>query len=157
MGRELRRVPPDWQHPRDDKGHLIPLMAGYSEHLAEWELGALRWAEGLQNDYRGGWEPIADKDQVAYPTWESWSGERPDPKDYMLPDADEGELTHCQAYEDTSNGTPLSPVFATPEECAQWCADNWVSAFGRESADYDWWIGVLRDGRFSGPVVTVPA
>jgi len=30
MGREVRRVPSDWDHPKDSKGHYIPL------HEPEW-------------------------------------------------------------------------------------------------------------------------
>lgn len=49
-----------------------------------------------------------------------------------------------QMWSTTSEGQPISPVFATAEECARWCADNGVSAFGVWTADYDWWLKVCH-------------
>jgi hypothetical protein len=69
----------------------------------------------------------------------------PDKRDYM-PDWPEEQRTHYMMYEDTSEGTPISPAFATPEELAQWLVDNGASAFAGETASYDAWLRIARGG-----------
>ena len=49
-------------------------------------------------------------------------------------------------WETTSEGSPISPVFETPEELARWLADTNASAFGREGASYESWLGMIRGG-----------
>jgi len=49
-------------------------------------------------------------------------------------------------YETTSEGTPISPAFATPEELAQWLADNGASSFGSSTASYESWLRVAKGG-----------
>ena len=39
MGREVRKVPGDWQHPKDEKGHYIPLFDEYKKTLPMGRLG----------------------------------------------------------------------------------------------------------------------
>lgn len=142
MGRKVRMVPPDWQHPKNAEGHPIPLYDGpFSERLAEWREGKAKWDEGLIPDYRGGWEPKGDRDY----SYEEWDGAEPKPEEYM-PDFAPGAATHFMMYEDTSEGTPISPAFATPEELARWLADNNASAFGGMTATYEQWLATCRRG-----------
>lgn len=49
-------------------------------------------------------------------------------------------------YENTSEGTPISPVFETPEALARWLADNNASAFGGMGATYEQWLATCREG-----------
>ena len=49
-------------------------------------------------------------------------------------------------YEDTSEGTPISPAFQTPEELAHWLADTNASAFGNDGASYEAWLRIARGG-----------
>ena len=42
-----------------------------------------------------------------------------------------------QLWETTSEGSPLTPVFATPEDLAHYCADNNVSSFGNRGESYE--------------------
>jgi hypothetical protein len=51
-----------------------------------------------------------------------------------------------QMWETCSEGSPISPVFETPEELARWLADTNASAFGSEGASYDNWLGMIREG-----------
>lgn len=90
MGREVRRVPPDWVHPTDEKGSHIPM---FSRTLAQRTADAVEWSE-----------------------------EPPDSSTYWPEFGD--RATHFQIYEDVSEGTPISPVKATPEELARWLADT---------------------------------
>ena len=136
MGREVRRVPANWQHPKDElTGRYKPLYSGecYAQSAAEFMEKAN--AEGLQ-------EAI------------DWHGQAPDKNDYM-PDWPESERTHYMMYEDTSEGTPISPAFATPEELARWLADTGASAFGDSTASYEAWLRVANGG-YAPSVVYTP-
>lgn len=115
MGRELRMVPANWEHPRDEHGY-IPLMPG------EWFASVHKeWLESDQ-DYN---EPTADE---FMPNWAT------------------EQRTHFMMYEDTSEGTPLSPAFATAEELARWLADTNASAFADMTATYDQWLRTINRG-----------
>mgnify|MGYP001604300772 CR=1 FL=1 len=126
MGREIRRVPKDWQHPKDERtGEYKPLLgSSYSEDAADFMKMANE--KGLQEavDYHG---------------------DAPDRDDYM-PEWPEAERTHLMMYEDTSEGTPISPAFETPEALARWLADNGASAFGSCTATYEEWLSTCRGG-----------
>jgi hypothetical protein len=145
MGRQVRRVPPNWEHPRGVGGTgFRPLMAGpFSERLSEWDEEAAQWERGLMRSYREGlaWESKGDRDY----TYAEYAGERPVATDYM-PEWPEDVATHLMMYEDTSEGTPISPPFATPEQLAHWLTDNGASAFGVSTATYEQWLSACRRG-----------
>lgn len=155
MGRKVRRVPANWQHPiewhaankaivRGRPYSFRPLFgSNYSREVSEWDEGAAKWAEGLKADWNGGWVAL-DEEQRGM-TYAGWAGERPVPEDYM-PDWPDAERTHFQMYETTSEGTPISPVMESPEALAQWLADSGASAFARETASYEAWLRVARGG-----------
>lgn len=56
------------------------------------------------------------------------------------PLADEG----FQLWETTSEGSPVSPVFATIEELCEWCAVN-ATTFGRDRATAEQWRKMLDE------------
>ena len=143
MGREVRRVPADWQHPMNGNGQHAPLFDGYNAAVREWDEGAAKWAQGLGSDYNGGWEPLSESARGM--TYAEWSGGRPKQSDYM-PDWPESERTHFMMYESTTEGTPISPAFATPEELARWLADTNASAFADQGASYEGWLRVCKGG-----------
>lgn len=143
MGREVRRVPADWQHPRYTKedaersaliGRLKPLYPGerYTQRVKEWDEAVA--SRGLQGAIE-------------------WCGNPPNRDDFM-PDWPEAERTHLMMYEDTSEGTPISPAFATPEELARWLADNGASAFGNSGASYEQWLATCRGAWAPSMVLT---
>lgn len=82
---------------------------------------------------------------MKYARYTDWAGPRPSPDDYM-PDWPEDQRTHLMMYEDTTEGTPISPAFATPEELARWLADTGASAFGNMTATYEQWLATCREG-----------
>ncbi len=49
-----------------------------------------------------------------------------------------------QMWETTSEGSPISPVFSTPEELAHWLADNKASSFGGNTASYIQWLNMIK-------------
>jgi hypothetical protein len=143
MGREIRRVPADWQHPKDEgrRGNgYKPLRDGsWAKAVAEWDRENAAWERGERPDYH------ADDGTAEAQHFDQWHGQRPYSGDYM-PDWPESERTHYQMYEDATEGTPISPVFATAEECARWCADNGASIFGHMTATYEDWLTIASGG-----------
>jgi len=49
-------------------------------------------------------------------------------------------------WETTSEGSPISPVFGTPEALAHWLADNGASSFGSQEATYEEWLKMIGVG-----------
>jgi predicted acyl esterase len=140
MGREVRRVPANWQHPLDKNGHYVPLFDGadYQDRADEWDNDYKDWSEG--------WRPEYCKDPASRAmTCEEYFGDRPN-RDRYMPTWTEAEATHYQMYETCSEGTPISPVFETPEALAHWLADNNASACGYQTASYDGWLRVALGG-----------
>lgn len=156
MGREIRRVPPDWQHPTigdlyepgyeprgyEDRSRLHPQYdKNYDDAAKEWLAEAILWSEGKHPGQAKGY----GRTSVYY--WE-YAGGPPDEYYYragawaFTPE----QATHYQMYEDTTEGTPISPVFATPEEVARYCADHNVSAFAGQTASYESWLRIARGG-----------
>jgi hypothetical protein len=153
MSREVRMVPPDWQHPTEwgkdwrtgqpKLRHVALLDGDYDEAASEWDREAAQWEAGYVRDYfnRG----YKAKDETHEGSYAEWAGDRPNPGHYMPKFAPE-TATHLMMYETTSEGTPISPAFATPEELARWLADNNASAFGSDGATYEQWLRVCRGG-----------
>lgn len=65
----------------------------------------------------------------AYDEWESY--EPPDGKGYQL-------------WETTSEGSPVSPVFSSAEELANWCEDN-ATVFGGSKTTKDRWLKMFSE------------
>lgn len=127
MGREVRRVPANWQHPKDE-------LTGRYKPLYPREFYEARAQEFMEKVNAEGLQAAID-----------WCGQPPNAEDYM-PNWPDSERTHLMMYEDTSEGTPISPAFATPEELARWLADTGASAFGGQTASYEGWLRVAQDG-----------
>jgi hypothetical protein len=119
MGREVRMVPPDWQHPKNKDGYYVPLH----EHMP---YNADEITEGI----RDGW---LDSDPPHYGCG-------------VMPQWAENERTHFQMYETCSEGTPISPVMETKEELARWLADSGASAFADLTATYEQWLATIEQG-----------
>ena len=77
--------------------------------------------------------------------WDEGDGARPDADNYM-PRWTDAERTHYIMYEITSEGTPITPNFATLEELARWLKYSNSSAFGDDRASYQGWLRVASGG-----------
>jgi hypothetical protein len=99
LNREVRRVPRDYEPPRDERGRPHPCFdAFYEVALREWGVGRERWNSGDDPDREG----------RSY-TWEEWHGDAPDP-DYHYPGerwSEDAEMG-IRMYETTTEGTPIS-------------------------------------------------
>ncbi len=145
MGREVRRVPRTWKHPRDEKGAFVPLH--YQKFHGEYEYFRNAWECGMTQDY-GSEDPRALKpkdERYDTETYAEYAGPLPTPESYM-PDWLDYERTHIQMYEDTTEGTPISPAMKTPEELERWLADNNASSFGAMGETYEQWLATIKAG-----------
>ena len=112
----IRRVPAGWEHPEhaDEQQHT------FGEHVPmnpePWSEALDEWRDDEENSLR-----MLTGDEELNPTTYS---PPPDPVNHM-PETDEPK-THFQLYEEVSYGTPLSPVFAAPEEIVDWMAGKYV-------------------------------
>ncbi len=145
MGREVRRVPPNWEHPKHPEGDHIPLRDGFCEAVSRWYREKAMWDQGYRRDWKT--DGFVEKDNPDHRamSYEDWAGEEPRAEDYM-PDWAPEICTRLQMYEDTSAGTPISPVCETAEELARWLADNGASAFGSMTATYEQWLATINTG-----------
>lgn len=146
MGREVRRVTATWEHPKDENGNYKPLLGySFSKQLKDWKEEFEQWNKGFRKNWydENPWKP-KEKDELEM-TFEEWSGSEPLIEDYM-PDWKEEEKTHIQMYEDTSEGTPISPVFDNAEDLARWLADNNSNSFGSSTATYEQWLHTINLG-----------
>ena len=159
MGREVRRVPADWQHPkyltggmRGPEERYKPLYPGdkYQPRVDEWDDECAQWKRGEHPD-----QADADAETRAM-CYEQYAGQRPHRDDYT-PNWPAEQRTHLMMYEDTSEGTPISPAFEMPEELARWLADTNASAFGQEGAAYEAWLRIARGGWAPSMVFTPEA
>ena len=144
MGREVRMVPPDWKHPKNERGYIPLFPSGFEERLADYVLGKQKWDEGFRKNWGSGEEWVPKDADHTY-SYDEWDGGIPIEEEYM-PTFPEGTATHLMMYEDTTEGTPISPAFATPEELAQWLVDNEASANGDQTASYEGWLRVCKGG-----------
>jgi hypothetical protein len=103
MAYELRRVPPGWSHPKDALGRYVPLYGEpFDRALRRWEQAPVTSRPvkcDLEAPVRGTFVPFG-----------------------------EAEATHYQVYEDTTEGTPLSPIFATKDGVIAWLLIQAIAA-----------------------------
>jgi len=111
MGREIRMVPENWEHPRDEEGHYKALYdKDYDTAAREYEQNFLSWSAGVHEDF--------EKHGSDYPYYWEWTSNPPD-KEYYRPAFSE-PATCFQIYETVSEGTPTSPVFADRRQLVTW-------------------------------------
>lgn len=143
MGRNLRSVPANWEHPKKDDGQYQPMYDEYyGDALMEWLNEHKQWEESTHSDLVD--NPDLKKE---YPFYAMWNGNPPDVAYYRTRKFTEEELTHIQLYEDTSEGTPISPVFKKEEfeKLCEWAADN-AMTFANYKASKEQWMKMLGDG-----------
>lgn len=129
MGREVRRVPKNWVHPKQYDGgrgmRYVPMFeGGYEEALAEWD--AYREKHGTEATV--------------------WDMGAPPTRDRYMPNWPEQEKTHYMMYETCTEGTPISPPMESPKALARWLADNGASSFGNDTATYEQWLSMIGVG-----------
>lgn len=136
MGREIRRVPANWEHPKQEGRYDDRLQPMFDETFekaaADWKAEFAKWESGERPDY-------CSDESKGLEYWE-WNGGPPD-RAYYRPWKDE-EAVWFQVWETVSEGTPVTPPFATEAELVEYLAthgDFWDQKRGdgpwpRESA-----------------------
>ncbi len=112
MGREIRKVPPYWVQPKRADGQNQPMYdQNYEDALAEWLSYFDRIRKGEEKEF--------------YPKGlRDWLMEYKAPNpEYYRPWKDE-EATWLQVWENVSEGTPVTPPFATKEELIDYLVNN---------------------------------
>lgn len=151
MSREIRRVVSNWQHPRRSCPHspwkggcdearrnggecFQPLFdEGYETAMNEWIANHQLW---LRGEHPSQSDPNSGAKECKY--YAQWEGNPPD-VEYYRPDWKDGEATWYQLYETVTEGTPVSPPFATEQELIDYLTahgefqDN--SPYSREAAE----------------------
>jgi hypothetical protein len=125
MGREIRRVPFDWQHPTRKEGEttsyqrvgdFIPLLDNdIQSAYEEWQESLNKWLLGThqeQIEHRYDFYDYAP----TYAAFVEREGRSPDPDCHRARKWHAEEATAYQIYETVTEGTPVSPVF--PDEAA---------------------------------------
>jgi len=135
MGREIKRVPEgfDWPIGKIWPGKMISMC-------------------GLIEEY---YKKMGDKEQCdlcrKYATLSGFNVPSYGCPDFPFTDPPKGEW--YQLWETTSEGSPMSPAFETPEELAHWLEDNKASSFGKETASYDQWLEFIRESGWAPSMV----
>jgi hypothetical protein len=118
MGREIRKVPPNWDHPKQEGAYddrLQPMYdSTFAEAAAEWKAEYEKWEAGERPSYC-----TAEHATLEY--WEYDSS--PPDRDYYRPWQDD-EATWFQVWETVSEGTPVTPPFATRAELVDYLATH---------------------------------
>ena len=120
MGREIRRVPPNWQHPKKE----YPGEGDYYQpmHDESFAAASREWEEGFAVHKPG------DHDGQEY--W-VYSGGPPNPE-YYREEWPEGAATWYQVYETLSEGSPVTPPFETEAELVEYLVEK--GDFWRQNA-----------------------
>jgi len=106
MGREIRRVPPNYEPAMCQSGqeiHQPKYNKTWKEAIKEWKDGYKQWEEGTHESYED------------YKDHEYWQYESP-PDEYYYLDYEIEDATWYQSYETVSEGTPVTPAFETKQE-----------------------------------------
>lgn len=118
MGREIRRVPPNWEHPRKRNGEYESLYDGslYQEMSKEWHESYLLWVKGIhhyQLTYRDNSHKFKYFFEYDMP---------PNKEEYT--DVNPKECSWYQVYQTVSEGYPVTPPFATQEELINYLVEK---------------------------------
>jgi hypothetical protein len=113
MGREIRKVPANYEHPTTSRNGVTDFQPmrdqTFESAVQEWKEGFAQWEAGRHPHQREG------------EFWECWDA--PPERESYRTFGDE-EATWFQVYETVSEGTPVTPPFATKEELVDYLVKN---------------------------------
>ena len=145
MGREVRHVPKNWEHPKrvneyNDREELRPMVQQeFEKAYSDFKKDLKEWYQKQEAFENGEVYELKHKNKIYSKangnTYEDWGGKPPcppSPYEYMPI----GEW--YQLFENVSEGTPLSPPFETKEELVEWLTNNkdyWGHQWTRPQAE----------------------
>lgn len=154
MGREIRRVPPNWDHPkRSVPNYVLGVMeeryqplrdqdaeSAFQEWMDEYQKWLLSEHDRVIAEYGADDYPKSEP----YRSFVKWHGSAPNPE-YYRPQWSPDSLTWWQVWETVSEGTPVTPPFETQAELVEYLVANgdfWDQARrkeGRTTMNCDPW------------------
>lgn len=124
MGREIRRVPPNWEHPRDYLDKFMPMCDESAQDVWDEWIGNWEKIKALPREQQVRELLIEEDSKLSlYEEFCSYYGTSPNP-DYYRPNWTKEEATWYQVYETVSDGTPVTPPFATTDELIYYLVNN---------------------------------
>lgn len=141
MGREIRMVPPNYKHPETirsygDTGFQPMFNKTFASAVKEWKENFKRWEAGERPSYY-----TKEEGEPELEFWEYDGG--PPQREYYRSWEDE-EGTWYQVWETVTEGTPVTPPFATKEELVEYLVTNG-----------DFWDQQRRKEKMEGKYVSI--
>ena len=126
MGREVRRVPPNWDHPQRNPHFDTYRHGGYQpmwdEHIDD---AMARWLKDFDRMRAG---DLTDFERLVYtsgnPFAEWLEDEGTPPSAHLHRPWRDDEATWFQVWETVSEGTPVTPPFATQAELVDYLVEH---------------------------------
>jgi hypothetical protein len=157
MGREIRRVPKNWEHPKSN-GKFIPLYdLSYEQKARDWLENCIKWENNTHDDLIK--HPEYKKE---YPFFWQYECNPPDPSYYRSEFTKEANC--YQMYETVSEGTPVSPVFETKNDLVDYLVKNgdfwdqirgdggWIREIAEQFVEREWAMsGMFVNGEIKTP------
>ena len=116
MGREVRRVPPNWKHPRYDEGPNTGEFKSCNDE--DYETASKRWEADFASFMRGE-HKACEYGSIRH----FWEWESPPDEETCRPAFTE-PATWFQVYQTVSEGSPVTPPFATEEALIDWLVEQ---------------------------------
>lgn len=135
MGRELKRVPMDFDYP------LHKVWYGYFVENISFCISSQneKYCENCKEFAR---IKGIDTEQYGCPKFDEYFKQIKDKlKELCEPPKGEG----YQLWDTTSEGSPINPVFETLDKLCEWCEVN-ATTFGKFKATKEEWKEMLQDG-----------
>ena len=144
--RQLRRVPADWNHPKNASGTLVPLFQDLELKRSQeiWDRGQQLWDDGFYAGEYGRDKPKPLTDEQKSSCYSDWVGNRPEDEAHMPLWPDE-KRTHYQLYETSTEGTPISPVMDSLESLAKWLGEQNEPAYADLALTEKEWLETLKE------------
>lgn len=142
MGRELRRVPLgfDWPIGKAWWGFVMDSVpcqtCGGSGNASQEVTNGFKLHDGTWHTYKSNYCPTCEGEGT------------------VTPKVNIPEGPGYQLWETVSEGSPVSPTFATPEELANWLAQNDTSI--TKGVDYDGWLRFINGPGWAPSMMFIP-
>lgn len=158
MWREIRRVPKNWEHPKEEDNQYKPMFqCSYKDEYRDRKSELKEWYKEYKLFKK--WKLVSSSGEIVsekYSSYTEYAGNPPsppNPDDYMPAG------TWYQLYETVSEWTPITPPFAKMDELIDRLANNsdfWWKQRTREGATYiveQWYAmsGIMSWGKIYSP------
>lgn len=137
MGREIRRVPKKWEHPKTFNGNYKPLMDNYVGSLEYYKESVDNFIKYMTEVINKGkvkiYDTVYKTPQEVYEYFTEDGQMNPPEIENYMPSG-----SWYQLFENVSEGTPLTPAFEKPEDLVEWLSNNadfWGKTWTRQQAE----------------------